>query len=104
MDKFFLLEPFERKYKKLIVYSDSPDNARSAAKQKYHPENKKPNELTLSDEKLVYINPNFSICKEIKPEIISIDSGSNTIHIQYNGVKYEIKKNQPREYIGGGLI
>lgn len=104
IDKFFLIEPFEKKYKKIIIYSDSPENARMAAKNKYHPQNKKSNELILSDEKLVYLNPNFSFCREIKPHIISIDNVSNTIKIQYEGVTYKIIKNQPTVYIGGGWI
>lgn len=104
IDKIFLIEPLEKKYKKIIVYSDSPENARLAAKHKYHPQIKKSNELIFSDEKLVYLNPNFSICREINPQIISIDSALNAIKIQYEGVEYKIVKNQPIEYIENGLI
>jgi len=100
--KFFLLEPYEKKYKKIIVYSDDPEAARYAAKQKYHPQKVGLNEINFSDEKLVYLNPCFSYCKEIEPKIISIDDKLKIITIKYAGVIYKIMKNKPIEYIGGG--
>lgn len=102
--KIFLIEPFEKKYKKIIVYSDNSENARISAKQKYHPQEIKSNELNFSDEKLVYLNPNFSQCREIQPKIISIDNKLNIITIEYDGVRYKILKNQPIEHLGGGWI
>ncbi|MEO8964523.1 MAG: hypothetical protein ABI370_07625 [Gammaproteobacteria bacterium] len=102
--KIFLIEPIEElRYKKIIVYSDTPENARIAGNQKYHPHNQS-NELNFSDEKLVYLNPNYSMCKEIKPKIISIDNKSKLLEIEYEGVKYELVNNKPVEHIGGGLI
>lgn len=103
--KIFLIKPFEEsKYKKLIIYSDTPENARTAANQKYHSHNKQSSELNFSDEKLVYLNQNFSECEEIHPKIILIDNKSNLLKIEYEGVTYELVKNKPEEHIGGGWI
>lgn len=103
--KIFLIRPFEElKYKKLIIYSDTPENARTVANQKYHSHNKQSNELNFSDEKFVYLDKNFSLCEEIHPKIISTDSKSNIVTIEYEGVKYELAKNKPVEHIGGGWI
>jgi hypothetical protein len=101
--KIFLIEPFEEStYKKLIIYSDTSESARSAANQKYHP-NKK-SELDLSGEEHIYLDQNFSFCSEIKPKIILIDSQSNLLKINYEGVEYQLEKNKPEEHIGGGWI
>lgn len=104
--KIFLLEPIEKlKYKKIIVYSDSPENARIAANKKYHLHNKNFNyELDFSDEKFVYLNKIFSLCSEISPKIIYIDNKHNLLKVEYEGVVYELIKDKPEEHIGGGLL
>lgn len=92
--KIFLIQPFEEsKYKKIIIYSDTPENARIAANKTYH-----------SHDKLVYLNQNFSECEEMHPKIISIDNKLNLLKIEYEGVAYELVKNKPEEHIGGGLV
>jgi len=97
----FLIEPKEdRKYKTLIVYSDTAENARISANQKYHPKDTKSNkELVFSDEKLVYLNKDFSICREIKPKITFLDNDLDFVKIEYKGVAYKLERGKPQECI-----
>lgn len=95
--KIFLLEPKAKsQYAALLIYADSEKEARENSAAHFNPlQEKAPIEDISYNNDSFYLDTSESSCNEIKVDIIN--SSTNTAAFTYQGKKYSLGKNVPKQ-------
>lgn len=100
----FLIQPLSKdKYKEIIVYADTEQQARAAAALVNNPE-KVRGQLNEFSAETTYQDRGMSICIEIKPDIIKLVNNLEMAKIIYNEVVYDLNKGQAQEVIAENIL
>lgn len=93
----FLVQPIsEKKYKEMIVYADTEQDARNAAALA--------DTTSASPADSIYLNGGMSICIEIEPNIIKVENNSGYVRVKYNEVIYDLKMGVAQEVIAENIL